>query len=191
MSKLFWRAGQFFRLRMQLFLPNYGQHVGRSVKMCPQSELMENQTWRQQIPSNWLLKWLRRLSRIILCPRANSTLIQAVHSAVERLGKGSEIVPTPVERKEPAVPIRRSVTPDYLVCLEDGKRYKSLRRHLAGLGLTPAQYREKWNLPPDYPMVAPNYAALRSAMAKKLGLGQIPRKAGARKSGGRPQAAKI
>ena len=68
--------------------------------------------------------------------------------------------------------IRRSITPDFLICLDDGKRFKSLRRHLAGLGLTPAQYRQKWNLPSDYPMVAPNYAAQRSELAKKIGLGQ-------------------
>jgi hypothetical protein len=61
--------------------------------------------------------------------------------------------------KTPAVPIRRSITPDFLICLDDGKRFKSLRRHLGGLGMTPEQYREKWNLPSDYPMVAPNYAA--------------------------------
>lgn len=59
------------------------------------------------------------------------------------------------------MPIRRSITPDFLICLDDGKRFKSLRRHLAGLGMTPAQYREKWNLPSDYPMVAPKYAARR------------------------------
>jgi predicted transcriptional regulator len=70
------------------------------------------------------------------------------------------------------VPIRKSVTPDYLICLDDGKRFKSLRRHLGVLGLTPEQYREKWKLPSDYPMVAPNYAAQRSTLAKKIGLGQ-------------------
>ena len=117
-------------------------------------------------------------------------LIQAVHSAVERLGKGPENAPPQVELKAPAVPVRKSVTPDYLICLEDGKKFKSLRRHLTQLGLTPQQYREKWNLPPDYPMVAPNYAALRSAMAKKIGLGQSPRKAAVRNSGGRSKAAK-
>ena len=99
-------------------------------------------------------------------------LIQAVHSAVERLGKGPESAPPQVEMKSPAVPIRKSVTPDYLICLEDGKQFKSLRRHLTRLGLTPEQYREKWKLPSDYPMVAPNYAAQRSALAKQIGFGQ-------------------
>ena len=103
-------------------------------------------------------------------------LIQAVHSAVERLGTGSESVPPQVESKAPAVPVRKSVTPDYLICLEDGKRFKSMRRHLALLGLTPEQYREKWNLPSNYPMVAPNYAAARSQLAKQMGLGQQRRR---------------
>ena len=107
-------------------------------------------------------------------------LIQAVHSAVETLAAEPESAPPQVEAKPPAVPIRKSITADFLICLDDGKRFKSLRRHLAGLGLTPAQYREKWNLPSDYPMVAPNYAAQRSELAKKIGLGQIRRKAGDR-----------
>jgi predicted transcriptional regulator len=116
-------------------------------------------------------------------------LIHAVHSAVERLAAGPETAPPQVEAKTPAVPIRRSITPDFLICLDDGKRFKSLRRHLAGHGLTPEQYRQKWNLPSDYPMVAPSYAAQRSELAKKIGLGQIRRKAGARKSSGRPKMA--
>jgi predicted transcriptional regulator len=74
------------------------------------------------------------------------------------------------------VSIRKSVTPDYLICLDDGKRFKSLRRHLAILGMTPEQYRAKWNLPGDYPMVASNYAAQRSALAKSIGLGQLRKK---------------
>jgi predicted transcriptional regulator len=118
------------------------------------------------------------------------SLIEAVHSAVERLEKGPESAPPQVEVKTPAVPIRRSITPDFLICLDDGKRFKSLRRHLTSLGLTPAQYRAKWNLPSDYPMTAPNYAAQRSAIAKTLGLGQLKRKAGARKSNGRSKTAK-
>jgi len=100
------------------------------------------------------------------------SLIQAVHSAVERLGKGIEDPPTQAGTQTPAVPVRKSITPDFLICLEDGKRFKSLRRHLRRIGLTPEQYREKWALPSDYPMVAPNYSAQRSAMAKKIGLGQ-------------------
>src|SRR5271166_3827693 len=115
-------------------------------------------------------------------------LIHAVHTAVTRLAVGPETAPPQTEAKAPAVPIRKSITPDFLICLDDGKRFKALRRHLGALGMTPAQYREKWGLPSDYPMVAPNYAVLRSALAKKIGLGQIRRQAGARKSGGRPRA---
>ena len=100
-------------------------------------------------------------------------LILAVHSSLSRLGSEPELaLLPPAEAQTPAVPIRRSVTPDYLICLEDGKQFKSLRRHLGALGLTPEQYRNKWKLPSDYPMVAPNYAAQRSALAKKMGLGQ-------------------
>jgi predicted transcriptional regulator len=71
-----------------------------------------------------------------------------------------------------AVSVRKSITPDHLICLDDGKKFKSLKRHLGSLGMTPDQYRAKWNLPGDYPMVAPNYAAARSALAKGMGLGQ-------------------
>ncbi len=81
--------------------------------------------------------------------------------------------PPVVERPRPAVPIRRSVTPDYIVCLEDGKKLKMLKRHLmTSYNMTPEQYRERWGLPADYPMVAPGYAAQRSALAKKIGLGR-------------------
>jgi predicted transcriptional regulator len=79
------------------------------------------------------------------------SLIEAVHTAIVRMAAGPESVPLQLEVKTPAVPIRRSITPDFLICLDDGKRFKSLRRHLSGLGLTPEQYREKWNLPYDYP----------------------------------------
>jgi predicted transcriptional regulator len=75
------------------------------------------------------------------------------------------------------VPVRKSVTPDYIVCLDDGRKFKSLKRHLASLGMTPDQYRAKWNLAADYPMVASNYAATRSALAKKIGLGQNRKRA--------------
>ena len=79
----------------------------------------------------------------------------------------------PQENLKPAVPVKRSITPDYIVCLEDGRRFKSLKRHLrTSYDLSPEEYREKWGLPYDYPMVAPNYAAARSALAKKAGLGR-------------------
>src|SRR5215212_3798840 len=98
-------------------------------------------------------------------------LIGAVHDALTKVASGA-VQPAPEEPKEPAVPIKRSVQPDYIVCLEDGKRFKSLKRHLRTVyDLTPEQYRAKWGLPADYPMVAPNYAAARSELAKSMGLG--------------------
>ena len=96
-------------------------------------------------------------------------LIQSVYATLAQAGVQA---PEP-EKQEPAVPIKKSVFPDHIICLEDGKKFKSMRRHLGQLGLTPEEYRAKWNLPSDYPMVAPNYAAQRSEMAKKIGLGQI------------------
>ena len=97
------------------------------------------------------------------------SLISNVHTALENLGKPVQKEP---EKPTPPVPIKKSITPDFLISLEDGKRYKSLKRHLAGRGLTPEQYREKWGLPWDYPMVAPTYSAQRSQLARSLGLGQ-------------------
>jgi predicted transcriptional regulator len=102
-------------------------------------------------------------------------LIGQIHSALLRVSGGQ--APTPAEPLKPAVPLKRSITSDYLVCLEDGKKFKSLKRHLrTRYGMTPEQYREKWALPPDYPMVAPNYAAARSQLAKQMGLGQQRRR---------------
>ena len=115
-------------------------------------------------------------------------LIQTLHDALTRLSVGVEDAAPKEEPKQPAVSIRKSITPDYLICLEDGKKFKSLKRHLGALGLTPDQYRAKWKLPPDYPMVAPNYAATRSALAKAIGLGQMGAKAGGRKRGRPPKA---
>lgn len=98
-------------------------------------------------------------------------LIDDVHRALVTVAQGE---PAPAaEAPRPAVPVKKSVTPDYIICLDDGKRFKSLKRHLrTQYDMTPAQYREKWNLPSDYPMVAPNYARARSDLAKQLGLGQ-------------------
>ena len=102
-------------------------------------------------------------------------LIGQIYSALLRVSGGQ--APTPAEPLKPAVPLKRSITSDYLVCLEDGKKFKSLKRHLrTQYGMTPEQYREKWGLPPDYPMVAPNYAAARSQLAKQMGLGQQRRR---------------
>jgi predicted transcriptional regulator len=100
-----------------------------------------------------------------------ANLISQVHSALLRVSSGR--TEAPLEPSKPAVSVKKSVAPDYLVCLEDGKRFKSLKRHLrTQYNMTPEQYREKWGLPPDYPMVAPNYAVARSQLAKKMGLGQ-------------------
>src|SRR4051812_37845534 len=98
-------------------------------------------------------------------------LLNSVHTALASTAKGQVKEPTPV--LNPAVPIKKSITPDYIVCLEDGKKFKSLKRHLrTTYDLTPEQYRAKWDLPRDYPMVAPNYAKARSELAKTIGLGQ-------------------
>lgn len=102
-----------------------------------------------------------------------SDVIATVHSTLRSLTEHK--APEP-EKLVPIVPIKKSITPDFLISLEDGRRYKSLKRHLSGRGLTPAQYREKWGLPRDYPMVAPNYAKQRSELARALGLGQQRRK---------------
>ena len=104
-------------------------------------------------------------------PRAElPALFEGLHASLKRLADG-EVAPPVVEPPTPVVPVRKSVTPDYLICLDDGRRFKSLRRHLAGLGMTPEQYRAKWNLPSTYPMVAPNSTAQRSAFAKNIGFG--------------------
>jgi predicted transcriptional regulator len=105
-------------------------------------------------------------------------LIQSVYKALNELRtKG-----TPAELPEPAVPIKKSVTPDYIVCLEDGKQLKMLKRHLhTAYDMSPEQYRQRWALPADYPMVAPNYAKQRSKLAKAIGLGTRPRRRGAKK----------
>jgi predicted transcriptional regulator len=99
-----------------------------------------------------------------------AALIASVHTAIQALG--SPPAPIEAEKSQPAVPIKKSITPDHLISLEDGRRYKALKRHLRSLGMTPDQYRAKWALPHDYPMVAPAYARQRSELAKALGLGQ-------------------
>jgi predicted transcriptional regulator len=110
-------------------------------------------------------------------------LIAVVHGALSGLGRPTTQEP---ERPAPPIPIKKSITSDYLISLEDGKQYKALKRHLTRLGLTPEQYRAKWGLPPGYPMVAPNYAKRRSEIASKMGLGQKRTgKKGARKGGAR------
>lgn len=99
--------------------------------------------------------------------------IQSVYAKLSELAQGEE---TASVELTPAVPIKKSVTDDFIVCLEDGKKLKMLKRHLmTSYGMTPEEYRAKWGLKPDYPMVAPNYAAKRQELAKKIGLGRKPR----------------
>jgi predicted transcriptional regulator len=102
-------------------------------------------------------------------------LINQVHSALVRVSGGHGEAPS--DALKPAVQVKKSITPEYIVCLEDGKKFKSLKRHLrTQYNITPEQYREKWGLAADYPMVAPNYAAARSQLARQMGLGQQRRR---------------
>ncbi len=105
-------------------------------------------------------------------PDALPALIQNVFTTLTGIGKN----PEPVEKPQPAVPVKKSIFPDYIICLEDGKKLKMLKRHLkSAYGMSPEEYRDRWDLAIDYPMVAPNYARHRSSMAKKIGLGTQPR----------------
>jgi len=112
--------------------------------------------------------------------RATKVSAHQVSEIIERVGEGLERPAEPPRSEpEPAVPVRRSVTPEYLICLEDGKKLKMLRRYLmTAYGMTPEQYRAKWGLPKDYPMVAPNYALRRSSLARASGLGRRQQEAG-------------
>jgi predicted transcriptional regulator len=101
-------------------------------------------------------------------------IIDEVYRSLQGLGAAAQPA---AKRPQPAVPVKRSITPDHLVCLEDGRKLKMLKRHLkSAYGLTPTQYRERWGLAPDYPMVAPNYAKHRSRLAKEIGLGTAKRR---------------
>lgn len=118
-------------------------------------------------------------------------LIASVHGSLTGLSSGQATAP--VEAPKPAVPVKKSIQDDYIVCLEDGKKFKSLKRHIGThYNLTPEEYRAKWGLPADYPMVAPAYAAARSALAKSMGLGRkkgetqpAPAKRGGKKAAAR------
>jgi predicted transcriptional regulator len=103
-------------------------------------------------------------------------LIHSIHSALSNVTNGAEVIEA--APKEPAVPVKRSITPGFLICLEDGRKFKSLKRHLrTKYNMSPEDYRAKWALPKDYPMVAPDYAKARSELAKQMGLGQGGRQA--------------
>jgi len=112
------------------------------------------------------------VARNAVTPEALPGVIKSVYTVLSGLGTEA---PPPVEKLEPVVPIKKSVFPDYIICLEDGKKLQMLKRHLsASYGMTPEEYRARWSLPRDYPMVAPKYAARRSALAKEIGLGRKP-----------------
>ena len=111
-------------------------------------------------------------------------LISSIHAALTQVSNG--VVEPEPEVKDPAVPVRKSITPDFLICLEDGRKFKSLKRHLrTKYNMSPEEYRAKWGLAKDYPMVAPNYAKARSGLAKSMGLGQGGRKPARAAAGGR------
>src|SRR4051794_25584213 len=116
-----------------------------------------------------------------------ATLINTVHGALSGMGSS---VAAPAAKAEAPMPWKKAVRPDYIISFEDGKHYKSMKRHLTTRGMTPDQYRDKWGLPRDFPMVAASYSARRSEMAKTLGLGQARKgKTGAKKGGGKRKAA--
>jgi predicted transcriptional regulator len=107
-----------------------------------------------------------------------SSLIQEVHTALLRVTSGAGVAPVSAEAQKPAIAVKKSLSNDYIICLEDGKKFKSLKRHLrTQYNMSPEEYRDKWGLPPDYPMVAPNYAKARSNLAKQMGLGQQRKRA--------------
>lgn len=112
------------------------------------------------------------VGRNTIAPSDLPKIIGDVHRAVIALESPPE---EPAPELTPAVPVKKSILPDFIVCLDDGRKFKSLKRHLASLGMTPEQYRAKWGLPADYPMVAPNYSAKRSTLAKAAGLGKVGR----------------
>ncbi len=115
------------------------------------------------------------LSKNNVAPDALPALIQDVYRTLANVGRE----PAQADKPQPAVPVKKSIFPDHIICLEDGKKLKMLKRHLkTSFNMTPDQYRERWGLPADYPMVAPNYASHRSSLAKKIGLGTKPRARG-------------
>ena len=148
--------------------------------------MSEEQSAESSIPKADLLRLATEVvasyvSNNAVGPDQLPELINSVHNTLMSVDGGASAAPE--QPQKPAVPIRRSVQPDFIVCLEDGKKLKMLKRHLrTTYEMTPDEYRSKWGLPADYPMVAPNYAAQRSAFAKKIGLGRGARGAGRKKA---------
>lgn len=164
-------AGQSNSSRNSL-VPNYRQ-CEQSVAPRTKGTLMSETSERSMDEA----ERLERVAEIVSAYVSHNVLSPAdlpaeTHMALRSLAKAE--LPPVLEELAPAVPIKKSVMPDFLVCLDDGKKFKSLKRHLSVLGMTPDEYRAKWSLPSDYPMVAPNYAAIRSALAKSNGLGRKP-----------------
>ena len=166
---------------IDLNLSNY--YDNRIATATLEESKWQIRTLLRQIKSRWqpISCSVFYVSRNSVTPGGLPALIESVHGALSKLGT-VEAVPQ-AEPLVPVVSIRKSITPGFLICLDDGKKFKSLKRHLASHGMTPNQYRQKWNLPKDYPMTAPDYAAKRSALAKSIGLGQRRKDAGKRKPG--------
>src|SRR5271170_5583137 len=157
-----------------LFSSAHRRINGRGVSVSPQGSL-PGVTMEKSHPTEMAAEIVAAFVSNNSVPRSElSALFETVHAAVKRLAEGGAVASA--EAPAPAVSIRKSVSPDYLI-LDDGLKFKSLRRHLSTLGMTPDQYRAKWNLPGDYPMVASNYAARRSELAKKIGFGHLRKKA--------------
>ncbi len=148
--------------------------------------MSEEQTSGEKVTSTDLLRMATDVvasyvSKNAVGPDQLPDLINSVHATLKSVG--GQTTPAPDQPLKPAVPIRRSVQPDHIVCLEDGRKLKMLKRHLrTAYNMSLDEYRAKWGLAPDYPMVAPNYAAQRSAMAKKIGLGRRPTSATRKKT---------
>jgi predicted transcriptional regulator len=161
-----------FRLQLEVFR-NIGRYWGGptycEILMMEESEQDNVLSLTAEIVSAYV-------SKNALPTGSLPELIGQIHQSLRGLATGQKS--EPAAPLVPAVPVKKSVTPDYIVSLEDGRKFKSLKRHLSThYNLTPAEYRKKWGLPSDYPMVAPNYAAARSQLAKSMGLGRKPKEA--------------
>jgi MucR family transcriptional regulator, transcriptional regulator of exopolysaccharide biosynthesis len=148
----------------------------KTLENSPKGRVRSTQMVDEKFENNELVEFT---TQIVSAYVANNSvvagdlpgLINDVHGALSRAS--ANLIQAPKEELKPAVPIKKSLTPDYIICLEDGKKFKSLKRHLrTHYDMSPEQYREKWGLEPGYPMVAPKYAEARSSLAKKMGLGQ-------------------
>ena len=140
---------------------------------------MADQLYNDNTASNFIELAADIVSAFVSNNSVPATEVPALIQSVHRALSGVSTAPEPVEAapREPAVPVKKSVNPDFIVCLEDGRKFKSLKRHLrTKYNMSPEEYRSKWGLPKDYPMVAPNYAKARSDLAKQMGLGQGGRK---------------